>query len=160
MVIYIYTNDGNHYPISNDPSDDGCPYEAEDNALYIFLTNPESIYFDYKTEDISYVHSLGDKEYLLYFANPRNLFFNYKNASIVVPYDMIDNVIYGDEIGEELAAFIISKKRKEDVTPPTPPSPPPEPPKITSITRDKRVLTHRVYGEMPLFDPDYYPIVG
>jgi hypothetical protein len=162
MIISIFTNYNNTYFISNNPEDNGCPYVTEDNALYIFLTNPENIYFDYKTEDITYPHISGDKEFRLYLANPRSLFFNYKNAAIMVPYTMIENVIYGDEIGEELAYFILSKKQQEEIVPPAPPPPPPPPPppELISISRDKRVIGDQVYTEIPLFDPDIYLIAS
>jgi hypothetical protein len=80
MIIIVITTDSNSYSISNYPEDNGCPYVIGEHVLQIFLTNP------------------------------KNLYFNYQKAVIVIPYEMIVNVIYGDEAGKELAAFILSKK--------------------------------------------------
>jgi hypothetical protein len=153
MSSTIITRD-NNYILSNNEQDNGCPYVIGNDALQVFLTNPQGVYYDYQTNDLSYPHKTGEKTLIVFSTNPNHFLFNYQSAAVIIPYDMIINVIYDDRAGEELAEFIMSKKNGNDeiIIPPAPPIYPEPDPEYTpsTIMRDKRILGEQIYHEIPI----------
>jgi hypothetical protein len=160
MTATIFTKDYNAYQLSNDPNDNGLPYVTKEDALYIFLTNPNNLYFNYQTEHFSRPYIADDKPIIVYSVDSRYLLFNYQHTAIIIPYNMITNILYTDKAGEDLAAFILSKKNGEvvDIPPLIPPiQPDPEtPPLYTAVTRDNRVLGEQIYKEIPIITFNFF----
>jgi hypothetical protein len=87
MIIVIFTEDYNTYEISNNEFDNAYKYIVTDDALWIFVEDAQ---------------------------HPA---FYHKKATVVIPYFMIANVLYYDEIGKALSDFILDIKELEDDSP-------------------------------------------
>jgi hypothetical protein len=119
MSTLIFTRDGNEYYLSNHPKGNECRY------------------------------TLGEYTLSVHMRNARNLFFTYKKGTVVIPYYMIENVIYNDSHGELLYRYIWSKNNNGEILD-TPPLFPVTPPEYDVMSRDRRVFGQQIYSEFPL----------
>jgi hypothetical protein len=80
MIAMLFTQDFNTYQLSNDLDDNVDRYIAEKNALYIITKHAQ--------------HPL----------------FSMSDAIVIIPYQVVVNVLYRDATGKTLADYVLYRK--------------------------------------------------